>query len=317
LDGFIVIIFSDFGFKQELIDKMIRRVTFKQRLLGNLAQRIPYGFIDYMKQEHAYALLKHYTGQDFGYDIAAWEEWFNKTEKPFPNLNKPMKPIIRNYKIPYIFNKEFDLPSFERVNNIAFCGENPQILLYTNEDDKDNYTAAASYWRSVYSPFGEGNVLLLYLNEENAENYKHPNYAIYSDNLPLAEYLTLTFNQHFDEYKHLSFGTVTPITGRFIQDSDSRNYHRVKCETDSAVIELLWADVRLRQLFILKDLNEGGFGKNGDEHYDVYTNIFLCAKASITLNGNVLSGNIRTRQEGEIFRSSAFMAFSETWIKRE
>ena len=200
------------------------------------------------------------------------------------------------------------MPSFERVDNIAFCGENPQIMLFGA--DGDDYTATASYWRSVYSPFGEGNVLLFYVKDEQ------PSHAIYSDNLPLAEYLTLTFNQHFDEFKMLNFGTVKPKKGSFRQESDSRDFHRVHCETEQVHIELLWEDVRLRQLFILKDLNEGGFGKNGDEHYDVYTNIFLCAKASITLNGRSLSGEIRTKQEGEIFRSSAFMAFSETWIKR-
>jgi hypothetical protein len=208
------------------------------------------------------------------------------------------------------------LGSFERIDGIAFCGENPQIMLFDEDEEGDDYTAAASYWRSVYSPFGEGNVLLLYLDEENALDHEHPSYAIYSDNLELAEYLTLTFNQHFDEYKHLSFGTVTPTTGRFIQDSDSQNYHRISCRAGVHHIELLWGDVRLRQLFIIKDHNEGGFGKNGDEHYDVYTNIFLCAKASIKLNGEALRGEIRTKQQGEIFRSSAFMAFSETWIKR-
>lgn len=203
------------------------------------------------------------------------------------------------------------MSSFERISGIAFCGENPQIMLY---DENNEYTVAASYWRSVYSPFGEGNVLLLYLGKENQG--EHPSHTIYSDNLPLAEYLTLTFNQHFDEFKMLSFGAVKPEKGSFRQESDSRDFHRVHCETLEHHIELLWEDVRLRQLFILKDLNEGGFGKNGDEHYDVYTNIFLCAKASITLNGKELSGTIRTKQEGEIFRSSAFMAFSETWIKR-
>jgi hypothetical protein len=207
------------------------------------------------------------------------------------------------------------LASFERIDNIAFCGENPQIMLFDEEEEGDDYTAAASYWRSVYSPFGEGNALLLYLNEENAANHEHPTYAIYSDNLALAEYLTLTFNQHFDEFKALNFGKVKAQKATFLQESDSREFHRLNCETGQHHIELLWEDVRLRQLFIIKDHNEGGFGKNGDEHYDVYTNIFLCAKACIKLNGQALRGEIRTKQEGEIFRSSAFMAFSETWIK--
>jgi hypothetical protein len=80
---------------------------------------------------------------------------------------------------------------------------------------------------------------------------------------------------------------------------------------------LLWQDIRKRQLFVITDLNDGGFGINGNEHYDVYTNIMLCGEATITVNGQVVAGQIIAEERDGRFTSSAFLAFSETWLKLE
>jgi hypothetical protein len=34
-------------------------------------------------QQYAYRLLKEATGQDFGWDLAAWEEWLRKNTDAF------------------------------------------------------------------------------------------------------------------------------------------------------------------------------------------------------------------------------------------
>jgi hypothetical protein len=207
------------------------------------------------------------------------------------------------------------LTALQRLDGVTFCGENPQIMLM--QPDKQTYTAAASYWRSVYSPAGEGNVLLLYLDTTNAAHHQHPSLTIYADNLPLAQFVTQTFNRHFDEYKHLGFDAVTPQPARLFQDSDSRRYHRIICHTDNHQIEMLWLDIRKRQLFVITDLNDGGFGINGNEHYDVYTNIMLCGEAAIKLDGQLVTGQIVAEERDGRFTSSAFLAFSETWLKHE
>jgi hypothetical protein len=67
------------------------RVPREQFLLMCLAQTMPEGVVGYRSPERAYKELKHLTGQDFGYDIAAWKEWFKNTKDPFPNLKKPME----------------------------------------------------------------------------------------------------------------------------------------------------------------------------------------------------------------------------------
>jgi len=65
------------------------RLTLKQILLGNLRQTIsPNNRMNYMAREKAYEALKNYTGQDFGYDADAWQEWFKNTKDPWKGLRE-------------------------------------------------------------------------------------------------------------------------------------------------------------------------------------------------------------------------------------
>jgi hypothetical protein len=57
------------------------RLTLQQTFLLNLKQEIPeWDMMSYMTREEAYEALKKHTGQDFGYDIEAWERWFRENE---------------------------------------------------------------------------------------------------------------------------------------------------------------------------------------------------------------------------------------------
>ncbi|MDX1992146.1 MAG: hypothetical protein SF029_07140 [bacterium] len=206
-----------------------------------------------------------------------------------------------------------------RRTSAVFCGENPQMLLYaTTENDQRTLSAAASYWRCVYSEHGEGNVLLVRLNEANGQQTGHTPFAIYSDNAALGRWMTDTFNRHMESWKDHDWRTVEVTPARFFQESDSRYFHRVACISGQTQVEATWVDPRTHHFLVFPDLNKGGFGVNGDEHYDVYSAIFSCAVAHLLINGQVVIGepNTRVLDDGR-FSSSAFMAFAETWVKSE
>ena len=54
--------------------------TWEERLLLNLKQEIPQHYGEYRTREEAYETLKWVTGEDFGYDIEAWERWFSEND---------------------------------------------------------------------------------------------------------------------------------------------------------------------------------------------------------------------------------------------
>lgn len=203
-----------------------------------------------------------------------------------------------------------------RLKPIAFCGENPVIELY--DSAAETITAAASYWRCTYSPYGEGQALLLYLDAGNAASLQQPTTAIYTDNTPLARYVTDTFNQHFDGWKSFGFKDTPIQQARFFTEADMSQFYRVACHTDTSVIEVLWTAIRSSDFRIFPDLNGGGFGAAGDEHYHVSNAIFLCEQGVISVNHQQASGKAQTRTlpDGR-FSSSVFVALSETWVKLE
>ncbi|MBA3870917.1 MAG: hypothetical protein H0X30_17380 [Anaerolineae bacterium] len=203
-----------------------------------------------------------------------------------------------------------------RLKPIAFCGENPVMELY--KPGTEIMTAAASYWHSTYSPHGQGNALLVYLDAANAAAHGQPKAAIYADNAPLARYLTDTFNQHFDGWKDLGFKEAPIYQARFFTDADTRQFYRVACHNQQAVIDVLWTDIRSSDFRSYSDLNDGGFGTAGDEHYHVSNAIFLCGQGHISINQRQAAGEAFTRTlPDERFSSSVFVALSETWVKLE
>lgn len=199
--------------------------------------------------------------------------------------------------------------------NVVLCGENPQIILI--HPNKHRAVATASFWRCTYSPCGEGNILLVHLSKDVAKGTNHPPTAIYTDQPAVARYITDTFNQHFEGWKKLGLPTVEPRTARFFFESDSRQYYRIGVHTEDQAVTLIWRDVRPPELRMFPDINGGGFGIGGDEHYDVQTVISLCGSASIQIGSHLVGGEVQTADRNGRFMSSAFLAFSEVWLKRD
>jgi hypothetical protein len=57
------------------------RLTLVQGLLRNLAQEIDQNRREFIPREEAYLKLKKMTGQDFGYDVPKWRQWFKNNPK--------------------------------------------------------------------------------------------------------------------------------------------------------------------------------------------------------------------------------------------
>ena len=186
---------------------------------------------------------------------------------------------------------------------VVFGGENPGLVLY--EAGGERIVAAASYWRGTYSPAGEGNVLIIWQADGDGE----PASAIYADNAALGRFVTDTFTQHFANFRDRGFDAIEPAAARFFQESDSRRYHRVACHAGERVIELVWRDVRDRQMMIVSGMPLGG------HTFELATIMCPCGEASITIDGRQLAGEVRVATgDGGRPRSSAFLAFAESWV---
>lgn len=188
---------------------------------------------------------------------------------------------------------------------VIFCGENPELRLY--REGTEEVVALASYWRSVYSAHGQGHALFVWAAPKVAP-------AIYADNEPLARFLAQRMVQHFDGFQELGFGSLTPKQARFVQAGEGRHDYRVLCYGDEGEIEIVWRDILD---YRLPHTYANLFQRTEQEvQYDVLNVICPAADGSFTLNGNTIPGRVNSFHDGTTHRSSAFLAFSETWIER-
>lgn len=189
------------------------------------------------------------------------------------------------------------------MEQVIFCGENPEVRLYRD----DTMTAFASYWWSAYSPHGQGQVLFLWATPDVQP-------VIYAENEALARFLGETLVQHFDGLQAFGFDRLIPKQARFVRGGDSRRNYRVLCYDDRDEIEVVWQDIfnyRLPRLY------SNIFERSEQEtQYDVSNVICPVASARIIVNGTPLPGQVNSYHDGTMQRSSAFLAFSETWIER-
>jgi hypothetical protein len=193
----------------------------------------------------------------------------------------------------------------EQKSPVIFTGENPGLTLYAPGGER--IAVAASYWRCTFSEYGEGNALIFCVDTPDLGTWQ----AIYADNAAMGRFVTDTLTQHFGDFKELGLPSVAVRPGRFFQESDSRRYHRVVCHAEDRAIELVWRDVRDRQLLQVSDMVLGA------GHFDLSTVICPCGAASITLDDAPIPGEVRESVDANGKpSSSAFLAFAEAWVQR-
>jgi len=194
----------------------------------------------------------------------------------------------------------------EKKRPVMFAGENHLITLYRPRSNKP--VAGISCWRCTYSEHGEGFVLALWCDPAAVEAPSLPPTAVYADNTAMGRMVLARFNQYFAGFHERGLTKIEPQPARFVQQAEGRRLHRITAVTAELSIELLWQEVFDAALEIFDN-------RSGSEPYDVSAVICPCRRGTIAVNGVPLRGEVRV-PAGES-ASSAFLAFSETWVARE
>lgn len=186
---------------------------------------------------------------------------------------------------------------------VLFAGENHLITLY--RPGSDAAMVWTSCWHCTYSADGEGTVLVMRVDQETTNRHDLPPLAIYTDNPSLGRMITERFNQYFDGFRNLGLAALALQSAQFVQYPNGRQSRRIVCTSGMQVIELIWEDIfdAAMELF---------YNTSGPIAYDLSAVICPCARGIIMVNGVPLPGE--TRVPAGDSASSAFLAFSETWV---
>jgi len=195
------------------------------------------------------------------------------------------------------------------AGRVDWSGENPGI--YLKEDPQGPWTGLMCFYRVVYSPHGMGSGVVV-LDEPNIEKGRPDvdNFCI-CDNEPLAKYLVENFFSKFAAFKvsagikALSYLPLTSVQ----REGDTRSTYSEVVSSNELEVRMTWEG--LSDSYAVNMPADLGPTKQ----HDMYSFFVDASNAQVSINGRPLRGKLTSRNCGGTTKSSAFLAFSETWVK--
>ena len=192
-----------------------------------------------------------------------------------------------------------------KYGRVYVSGENPVIRLLMKEGGTP--TTEASFWRVVYSPAGAGHVLFLRsgIDADNPTRQSGLRIA-FTDNEKLAEYLGKEIMSAFNKVYADDPFPVQKAT--FRKNGNTLTEWKETVKSRKYTIQLVWKD--FAEPFQL-DTPAGG----RTNPYGI-ASLFIPARAAeVIINGKKAPGRPFPTRRGRMENSTAFLAFSETWVK--
>ena len=182
-------------------------------------------------------------------------------------------------------------------NRLILTGENPFLRL--SEQDGDQPTTNASFWRIVFCPAGPGHVL--YVKSELTDG----RWRIYSDNIAMARWLQTTVQGMLNA--ELLDTDIPVLEAEFDRSGDPRYFWTERAVSHDEDVALTWYDIGDPLLIHTQPNAQPG------RRYGVCTLLIPALGARLSRNGVQAIGKPWARErEGRPFSTCA-LAFSESW----
>jgi len=191
---------------------------------------------------------------------------------------------------------------------VSWTGENPGIYLKDTQDGP--WTGLATFFRIVYSPHGMGSGVLVLDEPGVAEGLPAVRNFCISDNEALARYLVDGFLAKFASFR-VSPGvtniTYLPAT-EVARAGDTRTRYQEIVKSAEYEVVMTWD--ALGPPYAV-DMPPAMGATKVHEMYSVFID---AAVAGVTINGTPLKGRVAERDFALTRKSTAFLAFSESWM---
>jgi hypothetical protein len=193
---------------------------------------------------------------------------------------------------------------------VDWSGENPGM--YLKEAADGPFVTLISFFRVVLSPHGRGHAAFIFQDPHgDGKDPRKPN-ACYTDSETLARYLLDNFVSCF-----LAFRGVAGVSnfryekGRdFVASGDARTTYTERFKTDRGGASLTWEP--LGEAFMVKFPME----KSPTGRHEMFSLFVNASGVRVSVNGQGVAGRPFPRDVLGKQGSTAFLAFSETWVRR-
>lgn len=190
---------------------------------------------------------------------------------------------------------------------VEWSGDNPGIYL---KDEHGAWQALAVYFRIVASPHGAGSGAIVIGSPMTSAGHPDvPNLCL-SNNEPLMRWLVEHFVSRFASFRGVAgLPAMAYLAADAFQTSgDGRRYHQESLRGQGASVTLRWQS--LRPPFAV-DVPPAMSATGKHQMYSVFIE---AAQGTIEVDGKRLPGKVIERDFLDRRMSTAFLAFSETWI---
>ena len=195
------------------------------------------------------------------------------------------------------------------AGTVDWSGENPGMYLKETADGP--FVSLVSFFRVVLSPHGRGRGLVLFEAPQATESTPEALNVCVSDNEPLAHYLMDNFVKHFGSFRGqpalagVEYRRLDEVeTGG---DGRSRYQEHVRGEGIDAL--LTWEELGT-PFMVDMPADRGATGK-----HRMFSLFLDSRRAAAKVNGRTLRGQSQPRDFAGRKSTTAFLAFSETWMR--
>jgi hypothetical protein len=194
--------------------------------------------------------------------------------------------------------------------SVDWSGENPGM--YLKEAADGPFVTLISYFRVVLSPKGRGHAAFILQDPHgDGSNPAKPNLCI-TDNEPMAQYLRDGFVTNFGAFKGVKglAGTRMVPGWDFLRAGDGSTSHVEWFRSTVGQVSLTWKE--LGDVFMVEMPKD----KSATGKHEMFS-LFVDARGvEVLINGRGVAGRPFPREfAGKKDSSTAFLAYSETWVK--
>ncbi len=193
---------------------------------------------------------------------------------------------------------------------VDWSGENPGIYLKYGEQD-ETYCTLSLFFRVVLSPYGRGHAAIVLGSPAEAAGWPDAVNFIMTDNQRMMKWIVEDWVSRMPTFvgqDGLDAMTWLDLESVQKKPSDLKSRYSEILRGSGVTLELNWFDLGTP---LPVEVTAENSATRAHEMYSV----FLEAKnASIVVNGSALPGTVQTRPFFGRVMSTAFLAFSETWV---
>lgn len=192
---------------------------------------------------------------------------------------------------------------------VEWSGENPGM--YLKESADGTFVTLISFFRVVLSPHGRGHAAFILGAPQGEGSAPDRLNVCVTDNEPLARYLKDEFVVHFGPFRGIrALNGLRYEPGReFTASGDGRTVYSERFRAAGREISLTWED--LGDVFFVELPKE----KSATGRHEMFSLFVNASGVRVGIDGRGVAGKPFPREVAGRASSTAFLAFSETWIR--